>query len=287
MVDVPSSQVVKVRLRLVDVWGGDDVVRELSLAELETSERGVAVGSTFYPWRRLVSYEWEVVEHAGEGDLPRLRQLLVRVLTTSEDGGAEEHRVPADRFEVGPWSISMLVPDRVEPESERAVFRRVTVPWHRVLEYERMLAEASIGTQVPLRPDIEEADPALVSGEAADDVIVIDVEPAAATAAATGSDGSPTATEPAGARTKRQPASRRNRRSSKRSPVPAAAEDAVETDRADEAVEARHEGSDAIQAEGTDEREPVGAPAGGPTAAKVAGSVPRKTGQRRRRAPLD
>jgi hypothetical protein len=31
------------------------------------------------------------------------------------------------------------------------------VPWHRVLEYERMLAEARIARDVPERPDVDEA----------------------------------------------------------------------------------------------------------------------------------
>lgn len=147
---------VTARLRLLDPWGGVDIERELALAELETSERGVAVGAAFYPWRRVISYEWEIVEHASEAALARPRQLMVRVLTQSIDGGVEEHRVAADRFEVGPWTVSMLVPERVEPDEQRAVFRRVTVPWHRVLEYERMLTELpTTASTVPHRPDVE------------------------------------------------------------------------------------------------------------------------------------
>jgi hypothetical protein len=38
---------VTARLRLLDPWGGEDIERELALAELETSERGVAVGAAF------------------------------------------------------------------------------------------------------------------------------------------------------------------------------------------------------------------------------------------------
>ncbi|HSL12540.1 MAG TPA: hypothetical protein VLA82_14635 [Actinomycetota bacterium] len=175
MADLPTN-VVAVRLRLLDVWGGDDVVRELSLAELETSERGVAVGPAFYPWRRVVSYEWEVFEAGPDEGFARPRQLLVRVLAHGPDG-PEEHRVAADRFEVGPWTISMVLPDRVDTETQRTVLRRVTMPWHRVLEYERMLAEAATASAVPDRPDLLEApelaDHAIDASE--DDRVVIDV----------------------------------------------------------------------------------------------------------------
>jgi hypothetical protein len=150
-----STNVISVRLHLADVWGGDDVVREMTLAELETSERGIAVGPAFYPWRRVVSYEWEVLESEPDPGLARPRQLLVRVLTQGPDG-PEEHRVAADRFEVGPWTVSMVIPDRVDTETQRSVMRRITFPWHRVLEYERMLVEATTGALVPDRPDLAE-----------------------------------------------------------------------------------------------------------------------------------
>ena len=167
-----QTNAVAVRLRLLDVWGGEDVIRELSLAELETSERGVAIGPAFYPWRRVVSYEWEVLEAEPEEALARPRQLLVRVLTQGPDG-PEEHRVAADRFEVGPWTISMVIPDRVDTETQRSILRRITLPWHRVLEYERMLAEAKTAAEVPERPDVDEV-PQLAEGRD-DDRVVIDV----------------------------------------------------------------------------------------------------------------
>jgi hypothetical protein len=152
------SNVLPVRLRLTDVWGGREVIRELTLADLETSERGISLGTAFFPWRRVVSYEWDIAESVDDDSVVRPRQLVVRVLTQAGDG-PEEHRVAADRFEVGPWTISMAIPDRVEPETGRTVLRRVTVPWHRVLEYERMLADARIAQEVPGRPDMEEAPP--------------------------------------------------------------------------------------------------------------------------------
>jgi hypothetical protein len=252
MGDVPTN-VVAVRLRLLDVWGGEDVIRELSLAELETSERGVAIGPAFYPWRRVVSYEWEVMEAAPDEGLARPRQLLVRVLTQGPDG-PEEHRVAADRFEVGPWTISMVVPDRVEPDSQRSVLRRITLPWHRVLEYERMLAEAKTAAEVPDRPDLDDL-PQLTDG----------------TGAATPDEGGPVVIDVAAVE----------------QDAPAAAEalsnngdTAVRSPQRDDgADDSADDGADDGEISSDDEREPVAVGSG----ARVKKTVPRKTGQRRRR----
>jgi hypothetical protein len=162
------SNILSVRLRLTDVWGGRDVIRELTLAELETSERGVSIGTSFYPWRRVISYEWDIIESVDDDPVVRPRQLVVRVLTEAH-AGPQEHRVNADRFEVGPWTISMAIPDRIEPETGRTVLRRITVPWHRVLEYERLLADARVAQKVPSRPDVDEASPYADRGTATAD----------------------------------------------------------------------------------------------------------------------
>jgi len=275
MGDVPTN-VVPVRLRLIDVWGGDDVIRELTLAELETSERGIAVGPAFYPWRRVVSYEWEVFEsEPGEG-LARPRQLLVRVLTQGPDG-PEEHRVAADRFEVGPWTISMVVPDRVDTETQRSVLRRVTLPWHRVLEYERMLAEAKTASEVPERPDIavtpqlaevaERTHAGVDGGPIVIDVAAVERDAEAATssngrtAAVVAQPGSASEPHP-----EPEPEPQRE-------PEPGStSEDGVERDAGAPADEQADEEVDA-------EREPVSVGTG----ARVKKTVPKKTGQRRRR----
>ena len=248
MGDVPTN-VVAVRLRLLDVWGGEDVIRELSLAELETSERGVAIGPAFYPWRRVVSYEWDVLEAEPEEALARPRQLLVRVLTQGPDG-PEEHRVAADRFEVGPWTISMVIPDHLDTESQRSILRRITLPWHRVLEYERMLAEAKTASEVPERPDVDDL-PQLVDGSG-EDRVVIDVA----------------AVERANAQT------------------PDASEDgaAMDVDRTDDATKDDATKDDATADDGADDqqaKEPEPVAVG--TGARVKKTVPKKTGQRRRR----
>jgi hypothetical protein len=250
MGDVPTN-VVAVRLRLLDVWGGDDVIREMSLAELETSERGVAIGPAFYPWRRVVSYEWEVLESEPDEGLARPRQLLVRVLTQGPDG-PEEHRVAADRFEVGPWTISMVIPDRVEPETQRTVLRRITLPWYRVLEYERMLAEAKTAAEVPDRPDLEDT-PQLTDGVSSagpvsddDGPVVIDVAAVEHDAAAIGED------------------------------EVAAEHDAAAIGEDAEPSDGEVEPADDDE---SDDREPVAVGSG----ARVKKSVPRKTGQRRKR----
>ena len=265
MGDVPTN-VISVHLRLLDVWGGDDVIREMTLAELETSERGIAVGPAFYPWRRVVSYEWEVLEAEPDEGLARPRQLLVRVLTQGADG-PEEHRVAADRFEVGPWSVSMVLPDRVDAETQRSVLRRITFPWHRVLEYERMLAEATTAAAVPDRPDLTETRQLADGTSAADESehVVIDVA-AVERETAEAEQGS------AGAEQERAVAER----------------DTDGSDHASAEAEPDTDGSDHARAAGEPgepdtadpaEREPVAVGSG----ARVKKAVPRKTGQRRKR----
>jgi hypothetical protein len=259
MGDVPTN-VIGVRLRLLDVWGGDDVIREMTLAELETSERGIAVGPAFYPWRRVVSYEWEVLEAEPDEGLARPRQLLVRVLTQGGDG-PEEHRVAADRFEVGPWSVSMVLPDRVDPETQRSVLRRITFPWHRVLEYERMLAEATTAAAVPDRPDIAESRQLADGTSVADDEhVVIDVAAVERESAV----AEPERTEA--------------------EPEPADAEHASvamgsAVDEGDDATARDATKEPDTVAQDTEEREPVAVGSG----ARVKKAVPRKTGQRRKR----
>jgi alkylated DNA nucleotide flippase Atl1 len=125
------------RLRLVDAWSGAATTSHVPLRELDAFEHGLAVGLSFYPWHRVVSYEWEV---ATEGPVkhPGPRQRFVR-LAYDDAGTRREHVVPANGFELGPWTVTAMLPDRVEPEARRAVFRCLTVPWQRVVEYERQI----------------------------------------------------------------------------------------------------------------------------------------------------
>jgi hypothetical protein len=153
-----GPQLITVHLRLSDPGGDGETVRDIPLQEVDASEHGVGIGRTFYPWHRVVSYEWEVPEQRLEEDA-ETRQLQVRVVVRDTDG-AREHIVPADRFDVGPWSVSMMVPDRVEPDAAAVIYRRLTIPWARVIEYERLVDDANADVRLgrwqgsmPLRPD--------------------------------------------------------------------------------------------------------------------------------------
>jgi uncharacterized protein (UPF0248 family) len=154
-----ASQLITVHLRLSDPGGEGETVRDIPLQDVDASEHGIGIGRTFYPWHRVVSYEWEVPEQRQDDEV-RTRQLRVRIVVRDADGAPREHVVPADRFDVGPWSVSMMVPERVEPEAASAIYRRLTIPWARVIEYERLVDDASadIGLgrskgSMPVRPD--------------------------------------------------------------------------------------------------------------------------------------
>jgi hypothetical protein len=127
---------VAVHVRLVDPWSGGAISRDVVLSDVEPTERGLLVGPSCFPWHRVISYEWEVQTEAPRTD--ERPQLHVR-LVYDDAGSPREYVVAADGFEVGPWTAAAMLPDRVEPEAGRAVYRRLTVPWDRVAEYERQI----------------------------------------------------------------------------------------------------------------------------------------------------
>jgi hypothetical protein len=127
---------VDVHVRLVDPWSGAAIERDVSLSDVEPTERGLVVGPSCFPWHRVISYEWEV--HTDASASHGRPQLHVR-LVYDDAGSPREYVVAADGFEAGPWTAAAMLPDRVEPEAGRAVYRRLTVPWARVVEYERQI----------------------------------------------------------------------------------------------------------------------------------------------------
>jgi len=144
-----------VRVSITDPDGRDPIVHEIPTSEFETTERGVSIRSLFVPWHRVLRYRWEIRQESVPdlGDAPARSRIRVRV----DDGtpGGETFTVPADRYEGGPWAVSLLVERHVEPEAGVLVVDKVFVPWGRVVEVERLRAEA------PARPDVsQEREPA-------------------------------------------------------------------------------------------------------------------------------
>jgi aromatic ring hydroxylase len=142
-----------VRLTLEDPDGGAPIVRDAVPDEFETTERGVIVGPLFVPWHRVITYDFELRQEFATtvGEAPSRARIRIRF----DDGspGGQTTVVPADRFEGGQWTVSMLVDRHVEPEQGLLVVDKVFVPWPRVIEYERLPIQT---VATPARPDLTE-----------------------------------------------------------------------------------------------------------------------------------
>jgi hypothetical protein len=140
-----------VRLTIEDPDGGPPLVREVVPGEFETTERGAFLGTLFVPWHRIIRYDWELRQEFETtiGEAPSRARIRVRF----DDGSPQGQTivVPADQFESGPWTVSLLVDRHVEPEQGVLVVDKVFVPWSRVVEYERLPMQPKV---TPARPDL-------------------------------------------------------------------------------------------------------------------------------------
>jgi len=128
---------------VVDDGQGGTTTIEAPAAEFEAAERGIAVGRRFFPWHRIHRYEWDLPPKEVAED----RRVAARVRLVVQDGAgaSREHLVPADGFETAAFAVTVLVEDVADTENGTISVRRVGFPWHRVLEYERILADSPDG----------------------------------------------------------------------------------------------------------------------------------------------
>lgn len=132
-------------------------VREVPSGQFEPAEHGVGLGRVFVPWSRVRRYWWAIgfrdVEPMGE------RPTLSRVRVVFDDGTphGDVHLVPGDRFETGPFVVTVIIDDHVDLEGRRVSRRKLCVPWHRVIEFERLRVNVAAvlhdEDHVPERPD--------------------------------------------------------------------------------------------------------------------------------------
>lgn len=137
------------RIHLADP-GGRETVVEVPTETLEPSERGLVVdGALVFPWHRVIRYTRETtqeVEHAF-----RLHAEVRVWLDDGTDKG-ETLMVRADRFEVGPHTVDMVIEHALNVEAGLYHVTKIYVPWDRVLEFER-LPMPTPAEGVPIRPD--------------------------------------------------------------------------------------------------------------------------------------
>jgi hypothetical protein len=143
---VAHRAVVKVILS-----GRDGVTeREVPSADFEPSERGLSMGPLLVPWARVFRYDLIVqqpfVPDAEEGG----SRAMQRVVYDDETGRQQTIEVPFDRFESGPWSVTMVAEREVHADRGELWIRKISIPWHRIIETERIF---TVPEANPARPD--------------------------------------------------------------------------------------------------------------------------------------
>ena len=131
--DAPAGNVY--RVHLADPGGRTSVI-DVPTEEFETTERGIALGSTtVVPWHRVIRYTREVTQPIDDAFLTR-----AEIRAWLDDGSDEGERilVRADRFDSSSWTADFLVERALNVEAGMLHLTKVHVPWSRVLEYERL-----------------------------------------------------------------------------------------------------------------------------------------------------
>jgi len=131
--------------------GGAREVVEHPLADFEQSEQGVALDRRVIPWHRVHRVSWLFPPKEIVTDEPTGR---VRVVIDDGTATGEELTVGSERFEATAWAITVLLDDRVDVDAGTVTQRRLVVPWHAVVEYERLVSTKRERTAADVRPDV-------------------------------------------------------------------------------------------------------------------------------------
>ena len=150
---------VQVLVRFRDVPSRGEAVREVPSGEFEAGERGVQVGSLLVPWAHVLEYEWTVRQEIFERDTTQdAAKLRIRVVVDDGTPDGAAHDIPADRYEAGPFTVTLLIDRHVETDAGVLVIQKLFVPWHRVVSVERYTGRPDVAP-VP-EVDADDAGPA-------------------------------------------------------------------------------------------------------------------------------
>ena len=139
-----------IRVRIADEAGRGTIDHAIEPERFDTSDRGVQVGALFVPWHRVVSFDSVFrQDYVNEPEGDGFTKVTMRVALKLDGGPSKTLEVASDRFETSPTHLTLLTDLRVEPESGKVVMQRLSVPWPRVMQYERVL------TRPAPRADIE------------------------------------------------------------------------------------------------------------------------------------
>src|SRR5918996_3969736 len=112
--------------------------REVPSADFEPSERGLAMGPLLVPWARVFRYDLMVQQPFVPEAEDEGSRAMQRVVYDDEAGRQQTIEVPYDRFESGPWSVTMVVEREVHADRGELWIRKISIPWHRIIETERI-----------------------------------------------------------------------------------------------------------------------------------------------------
>jgi uncharacterized protein (UPF0248 family) len=146
------EQAAGVRAMVKVTFNGRDGVteREVPSADFEPVERGLSMGPLLVPWARVFRYDLIVHQPFVPDADDEGSRATQRVVYEDEGGNQRTIEVPFDRFESGPWSATMVAERDVDADRGEILIRKTSIPWHRIIETERIfnVPEAS-----PARPD--------------------------------------------------------------------------------------------------------------------------------------
>jgi len=123
--------------------------REVPASEFEATDRGLSMGSLLVPWVRVFRYDTIVRQAFVPDAVEAGSRVKQRVVYQDERGLSQVIEVALDRFESGPWAVTMLAEREVNAERSELLIRKISIPWHRVIETERIFSV----------PDTEQAEP--------------------------------------------------------------------------------------------------------------------------------
>ena len=104
--------------------------------DFETNDRGIVLGgSTVIPWHRVLRYSREVTQPIDDAFRTHA-EMRVWIDDGSDEG--ETIHLRADRFEQSSFTADLLVERALNVEAGIFHFTKIHVPWHRVLEFERL-----------------------------------------------------------------------------------------------------------------------------------------------------
>ena len=135
------------------VFSGRDGVteREVPSADFEPGERGLALGPLLVPWARVFRYDLVVHQPFVPDAEDEGSRATQRVVYEDEEGRQQTIEVPFDRFESGPWSATMVAEREVNADRGEILIRKISIPWHRIIEAERIFNVPEASPDLPGR----------------------------------------------------------------------------------------------------------------------------------------